>query len=498
MNILDAIADKNLFADWFQDDPTWQNWIILLKAIFALDMTDDERQAFARFTNRTSLPQKQVKEAWLVCGRRAGKSFILALIGVFIAAFHEYRQHLQPGERATVLIVAHDQRQARVILRFIQGFLNHIPLLRNMVERETAQSFDLKNNTSIEISTASFNSVRGYAIIAFLADEIAFWPSDDSADPDVEILRAVRPAMAQFPNALLLAASSPWARRGALYDTYQRHFGKDDSDILVWQADSRSMNPTLPESLIADEMERDPLAAAAEYLAQFRSDVESYVSREALEACTAPVVERAPIAGVSYVGFVDPSGGVADSMTLAIAHQEGDKAVLDLLREVQPPFSPQAVVQEFASSLKRYGVSAITGDKYAGEWPREQFRNFGVSYEQSARPKSDLYRDLLAMLNSGQVELLNSPRLLLQLQSLERRTSRAGRDSIDHPPSGKDDLANVAAGALLACNAARSRTVHVGVFTPGGGRVSWQTNDPKKRSWVRRVLTPEQARKGRQ
>jgi hypothetical protein len=46
------------------------------------------------------------------------------------------------------------------------------------------------------------------------------------------------------------------------------------------------------------------------------------------------------------------------------------------------------------------------------------------------------------------VELLDLPRLIAQLCSLERRTARGGRDSIDHPPKAHDDVANVAAGAL--------------------------------------------------
>jgi hypothetical protein len=500
MNILQAINDRNLFAGWLKDKETWDTWLVVLKAIFALEMNQAEQTTFKKFTARDRPPQEAVKEAWLVCGRRGGKSFVLALLGEFIAAFHEYRTYLQPGERATVLIVAHDQRQARVIFRFIQGFLNFIPMLRDMVERETANSFDLKNQTSIEISTASYRSVRGYAIIAFLADEIAFWPAEDSADPDVEILRAVRPAMAQFPNALLLAASSPYARKGALYDAYQRHFGKDRDDILVWQADTRSMNPTVPQSFLDAEYEKDPLSAAAEYGAQFRTDVESYISREAIEACTVPLVERAPHQGIKYYGFVDPSGGSADSMTMAISHMDHHgRAILDLVREVVPPFKPSEVAGEFAQTFRRFGCWKILGDRYAGEWPREQFRIHNVSYDAAADSKSNLYRDLLPLLNSGQVELLNHKRLQLQLMGLERRTTRAGRDAIDHPPGGHDDLANCVAGALLMCLASKKREVHSFVIAGyGAGKLVPLDKGPKVRSWQRRVLTAEEARAKRE
>ena len=164
----------------------------------------------------------------------------------------------------------------------------------------------------------------------------------------------------------------------------------------------------------------------------------------------------------SYVAFVDPAGGSGgDSMTLAIAHAErrGELLilVLDLVREARPPFSPEAVVADFAAVLKTYRINRVTGDRYAGDWPGEQFRKHGITYEPSPLTKSDLYRELLPLLNSGRAELLDHPRLLAQLGSLERRTGRGGRDTIDHPPGPQahDDLANCCAGAIvLAVSAA--------------------------------------------
>ena len=120
--------------------------------------------------------------------------------------------------------------------------------------------------------------------------------------------------------------------------------------------------------------------------------------------------------------------------------------MVDAVREVKPPFSPEDVVDEFATLLKRYRIVKVTGDRYAGEWPREQFRKLGISYEPAAKPKSDLYRDLLPAINSRRIDLLDHPRLVNQLVSLERRTARGGRDSIDHAPGAHDDIANVVAG----------------------------------------------------
>jgi hypothetical protein len=163
------------------------------------------------------------------------------------------------------------------------------------------------------------------------------------------------------------------------------------------------------------------------------NDVESFVNRAAVETCVSVGVrERPPISGVTYLAFVDPSGGSADSMTLAIGHQEDDVAVLDAIRERPPPFSPEDVVLEFAELLKTYRITEVQGDRYSGEWTRERFNHHGIRYELAEKSKSDLYRDLLPAINSRKVDLLEDARLIAQIVGLERRTARGGRDSIDH------------------------------------------------------------------
>ena len=434
----------------------------LLGGDVRLGLSDAEAGVFRACTGRATAPSGGFSEAWLVCGRRAGKSFILAVIAVFLACFHDYRRYLGPGERGTVMVIATDRRQARVIFRYIRGLMRASEMLWMLVERELADQLDLDNGVTIEVQTASFKTTRGYTIVAALCDEIAFWPSEDAADPDYAVLDALRPGMGTIPNAMLLCASSPYAQRGALYDAFRRWHGREGAPTLVWRAETRTMNSTFPQRTIDEAIERDPASASAEYMAVFRQDVEAWVSREAVEACVAPgVLERAPMTGQHYFGFVDPSGGASDSMTMSVSHPDraAKCAVLDCSREKRAPFSPQAVVEEFAAVFKSYGIRRIVGDRYGGEFCREPFRAQGIEYQVSEKPKSDIYRDVLPVLNSKRCELLDLPRLTAQLCGLERRTSRGGRDSIDHPPGGRDDVANAACGALLLASGGRGPLV---------------------------------------
>ena len=139
-------------------------------------------------------------------------------------------------------------------------------------------------------------------------------------------------------------------------------------------------------------------------------------------------------------------------MTLAIAHKArpDDRIIIDAVREMRPPFSPTVVVDEFAGLLKAYDVTKVVGDHYGGEFVKEPFRKHGINYELCKRPKSDLFRDMLPLLNSGYISLPRHDRLIAQIVGLERRVSRAGRDSIDHAPGAHDDIANAVSGVVGA------------------------------------------------
>ncbi len=452
ITIRDVMTDEHLFGAMFAAD-TWAAWRSLLYGFYGLELTADEATTFQKLTGRETLPADPHDELWLVVGRRGGKSQIAALLAVYLAALHDYSDKLSSGEVATIMVLAADRKQARSCFRYVSGLIQSNPMISSMIVREDKETIELNNRTAIEISTASFRSVRGYTLAAVIADEIAFWRSDDSANPDAEIINALRPALATL-NGKLLALSSPYAKRGELWIHYRRYFGKDDPSILVAQADSMTMNPTLLPRVVAQAMERDIANAQAEYFAQFRSDLEAFISREAVEACVEPGRYELPYLSINnYRAFVDPSGGSADSMTLAIAHDQRrdgqTTTVIDAIREVKPPFSPEAVVTDFCDLLKSYRIHRVTGDRYAGEWCREPFRRQSIRYDLADRPRSDLYRDMLPLMNSRQIELLDHQKLITQICGLERRTARSGKDSIDHAPGSHDDVANAVAGAIV-------------------------------------------------
>jgi hypothetical protein len=454
VSLREALADINLLGNALAGE-SWTTWKTLLIAAMGEALTDEERSVFRKITQREHEPDRIVEELVAVIGRRGGKSRAISALATYIAGLCKHPA-LVAGERGILLIIAPDQRQADIVLDYIEANFRNSPVLKQLVEARTQRTLKLTNNIDIEVRSSDFRRLRGPTYIAVIADESAFWLAENSSNPDSEILGAVRPGLATTRGPLFII-SSPYARRGELWSLYNKHFGPNgDRLILVAQGASRIFNPSLPQSVVDRAMERDPASAAAEYGAEFRRDIESFVSIEVLRACISTGVhERPPVRNVIHRGFCDPSGGSSDSMTLAIAHYETGRQtiVLDVLRETKPPFSPEAVVEEYSSLLKPYGISSVVGDKYAGIWPSEQFSRFNIRYEASARPKTDLYVDLLALLNSARIDLLDHPRLVNQLLGLERRTSRGtGRDVVDHVPHAHDDIANAVAGVAAVCS----------------------------------------------
>lgn len=461
MTILDAIYDTNLFRPLFKSLDTWRAWFVVLKAVFAISMTEEERLLFTQLTKRETPPAEQVQECWFVVGRRGGKSFIVALIAVFLACFRDYREHLGPGERGVIMVIATDRKQARVVMRYVTAMVRSVPMLETMILRQDAESVDLNNHVTIEITTASYRTIRGYTVLTCVFDEIAFWRSEDSANPAEEIYAAVQPATATVPGAMIIGLSSPYKRSGLLHENYRRHFGQEGSPILVIQAETRTMNPKVPQRVIDQAMERDPIAAMAEYYAQFRSDVGAFLDADLIaRAVEASRQERAP-SYRRYHAFADPSGGSHDRFTWAIAHVEGNRMVLDLIKGVSPPFDPSVAVNQCVRDCKRYHCSSVTGDRYAGEWVVKAFERAGMSYWHSEPTRSEIYLEALPLFTTGAVDLLDFQPLLLELQQLERRTSKSGRDSVDHPPNGHDDYANAACGALVLCAQQEKHALHM-------------------------------------
>jgi hypothetical protein len=475
--ITEALADASLLGAALGDLQSWETWLAVLRAAFGLNLTDHEREIFTKVAGGRRPPSRRVSELWAVVGRRSGKSRMAAALAVFIACLTDCRAKLAKGEQGMVLVMAPTLAQAKIIFDYALAFITASPLLASQLEGEPTQSeIRLRGGITIAVHPASFRSVRGRTLIAAIADETAYWRSETAALPDYEAIRAITPSLATT-GGLLIGIGSPYRKAGILFAKHRDHYGVDGDDVLLVQGESRAFNPTLDLAVIEAAERDDPEAAASEWRAMFRSDLASLLDDQVIDAsieCRRPL-ELPPRHTLTYHCFVDASAGRHDAFTVCIGHAENDLFVCDVIRSTKPPFDPGSVTTAYATVAKEYRCRRIVGDAFAGEWVAQAFRDAGATYEYARLSKSQLYIESVAYWNRGAVRIPNHAPLLRELRLLERRVHRSGKDSVDHPRNGSDDLSNALVGALhLAIQESRRPRAKIG-YGANFGPIRWQS-----------------------
>lgn len=231
-----ALLDRRMLGGGFDDLSTWRTWLVILKAAFGLPLGKREREVFAMVAGNRAPPTQRVRETWCVAGRRSGKSRMAAAIAIYLALFQKYR--LSAGERGMVLVVAGTVDQANVVFGYVRGFLEASPALAKEIVNIKRYEIELKNGIVIAVHSNSFRTVRGRTLVACVFDEVSFWKDETSATPDIEMYRAVLPALAT-PGGMLIGISTPYRKFGLLHQKHRDHFGVDDPGVLVVQGASK-------------------------------------------------------------------------------------------------------------------------------------------------------------------------------------------------------------------------------------------------------------------
>ncbi len=451
MNPVQAAQDDNLFKPYFGDSlASYNNWMTCIKCIYGIKPKQSEYDLIKKCTGRNplELPKSGFRNVLLLCGRRSGKSKLSGYIAAYEALLSGREKVLSPGELGMVSVVAPTRDQTKIVRSYAKAALQG-KVLQGEVITDLRDEFTLSNGVCVRSLTGSFQTVRGWSQLAVIIDELAFFTvggEEVKVKSDVELVRSVRPSLLTTKGRLI-CVSTKYAPRGYCYDTWKRCFGIDNANTLVWDSDSRTMNPLLSESDIAEEIAIDPVSAKSEFENLWREDVASYLPVEVIQACVIRGrYELMPRQSIRYYGFCDTSGGRSDSAGLAIGHRVERKIVIDFLKEYKPPFSPVEVAGRMAQELKRYNLGIVIGDRYASGYTVDAFRSHGITYRASEKNRSQLYLELLPRICSKEIELPDNERLIKQLAALERRTRSGGLDVIDHPANQHDDLSNCVAG----------------------------------------------------
>lgn len=372
-----------------------------------------------------------------------------------------------------VFFVASDLGQAADDLDLTKKLIRHNPILdaeliikQNVIERKDGKGF-------LEILAAGdAPGLHGKTYLFLVVDEL-------HTQRDYKVLEALEIDRTR-PDAVQWFASYASMSRAAgvpINDIQKQHAAQSDPRLFVsWYSGTiENANPSL----------NGPLGPTIDDIHDAQRSLPSWIFRRLYlnlpgqpdgAAFDASMIEDAtmkgrtvlpPQPGISYVAFNDHAGGGDDDATLGIAHVQDDIVVLDLLLDqgarTNRTFSPEEAVAKFSEVLKLYGISSVTGDRYAAQWPVLAFQKHGITYRPAELNRSQIYSALEPLLNSGRVELLDHPKLLMQLIGLVRKGEK-----IDHSSGEHDDHANACAGALVLA-ARDAQRVPFGFWS--GGRI---------------------------
>lgn len=435
----------------------------LLRAIYGLPLDADQLAIYKQLTNLDTPPARRQQDVTVVCGRRSGKTGRIGVnIGLYEALLGGHERHLGKAERGHVVIIAQSLKAVNETMALAKSKVSRSPDLAAEVLSERADELAFRNGMCLSIWPCTVKAVRGLHIPVAVCDEIGFWESE-GANPDREVVYgAVRPAMATFPQRMLVKLSTPWAKAGVLWDDFQNWFGKPGGP-LVWLAPTREMNPNVPVEFIVDEYARDPEKARREYDAVFSDPAEAFLPGEAVDsAVETGVLERRPSKERRYWAAVDVAFKT-DATVLTIVHREGEDVVVDLWRGWKPQPGKPLVLGELARQVgllcRLFGVRGVAGDQYASEPVREALRARGLYFSEVAftatrakretadgrrevgATKGDIFGALKTLLVQGRLRLLDIKEGLRELKGLEVRRSFSGYETVGAPEGQHDDYA---------------------------------------------------------
>lgn len=405
-------------------------------------------------------PGKEFPEAWLIGGRRIGKTDVFAATTVaYEAVCGGHEEFVRKGQPAMIALISQDLRMARYSLHFVKAAIESSPIGEKLIRNFTADTIELHNGVMVSCVPPTLKAIRGYAVPVAVLDEVGVWYQEsDSANPDYEIYRALKPAQLQFPAKKIVGISSPWNKSGLLYRFFSAGTegaklpsGRAEyNGILVLHSTTAGMaNPIVRRQDLEQDFLRDEANFARESLAEFQDSISGFIPTTLVEkAVDLGVAARPPQPGIVYVAAIDP-GFRRDAFALTIVHNSEGTIFHDLSMKwvgtQSAPLSPALILSELIPVLRAYGLQMVFSDQYHLESLQLLFLERGITMigqPFTGQNKSAMYGNLQQLFYQGRIRLLDFVDLTREVKALERKLAPSGIVHVEAPVGQHDDLAS--------------------------------------------------------
>lgn len=410
----------------------------------------------------------------MIMGRRGSKSTMASIISIFSAIKTNWNPYLAKTPVATVAVLSHSVEFSQEILDIIRNMVDESPVLsrlRDKGRKNTQSTFHLKvpfikengeveySCVAIKVGAASKKTTRGRAVCTLLTDEICWWQLDSaSTESDVDILRAVRPALLQFgEHGTTIKLSSPAIKAGVLYEEWERREELKDEYIQM-KAPSWMMNTILPASEFKNEHRLDPDGFNVEFRASFVDSISNFILPEFVDMCVLPQIKFQPPSeknDVVYTAAID-AAFKSDRFAFSLVGYNGHRFTHHVQKWWEGSKVNPVQINEVAVYIrgicKSFGISEIIADQFAFQPLKEIFDQYGMTLvENTFSPayKRKIYYGLKRVIHNQHIDLLDIPLVHKEIKELQVEQTPTGQIKISHPQSGSDDQADALAVACF-------------------------------------------------
>ncbi len=410
----------------------------------------------------------------LIVGRRGGKTTLAAIVAIYSTIKVNWRPYLTKTPVATVLVLSHSVDLSEEILDMLKQLVEGSEILnrlRNFRKKNTTKIFHLRvpflkdndeieySNVRIKVGAASKKTTRGSAVCTLLCDEIAYWNlSEESAEPDSEILRAARMSLLQFKeHGTIIKMSSPGIKQGVLYDEWMK---REDlrQDYIQFKAPSWVWNTILGVNEFKAEHRLDPDGFDTELRANFVDSISNFILPEFVDMCVTkgvkfnlPADDRHTI----YSAAID-AAFKGDRFAFAVVGYNEKRVTMYALKYWEGTKKKPVQIHEVATYIrtvcKQYGLNEIAGDQYSFQPLRELFLQYGINLVENTFTlpyKRKIYFGMKRLIHNQQFDLLDEPLLHKEIKELVVEQTSSGQIRIGHPQGGSDDLSDATAVAAF-------------------------------------------------
>lgn len=480
---IEAISEPMLFKKGWESLSIPQQ--VILKAVYGLELAGEQEHRLwsamsgagvyddlgylVDITHDVPYIPQEYADITLILGRRSGKTDRLSsCIIAYEALCGGHKGRVDERQDPVFLQVAQDLQTARANLRqFIYKWLASSPIGKKELEHFgasalTADTIKLRNGL-ITVGPPTIK-LRSQALACCSMDELCVWPKDrDASNPDIEVERAVTPALMQFyPFDKIIKVSTPMTEEGLLWQADQIGTkGCKLADEAAKAAQSRRLvlraptalmdNPHAKRAYLIEQRAKDAEAFPREYLAQFAKSVSGFLNTDLLRhSVTSGLRVRPAEPGQFYVATLDPAFR-RDAFAFTIGHMRGGDFVQDFLCSWKgtkdAPLRPGAILDQISAICYSYGVRMVTSDQYHNDTLMELALSRGLTMESiplTGEIKQRMWADLNSLLLQQKLHLLDIPELLDELMKMERVLTKFG--NVQFAGGGAhDDLAMVTA-----------------------------------------------------